>query len=212
MQVKLLTNILKANKDLADTNRTIFHKAGIKVINLISSPGAGKTTLLENTIENLSSCLSLGVIEGDLQTTKDGERIAQLGVPVVQINTQGGCHLDANMVNQALTELPLEDIQLLFIENVGNLVCPASFALGENVKVVITSVPEGSDKPAKYPIIFEKAQICLLNKIDLLPYTNFNRREFYEDLQKINPSLTVFEVSVLTGEGMGAWYSWLKKI
>ncbi len=212
MQVKLLTNILKANKDLADTNRTIFHKAGIKVINLISSPGAGKTTLLENTIENLSSCLSLGVIEGDLQTTKDGERIAQLGVPVVQINTQGGCHLDANMVNQALTELPLEDIQLLFIENVGNLVCPASFALGEDAKVVITSVPEGSDKPAKYPIIFEKAQICLLNKIDLLPYTNFNRREFYEDLQKINPSLTVFEVSVLTGEGMGAWYSWVKKI
>lgn len=212
MQVKLLTNILKANKDLADTNRTIFHKAGIKVINLISSPGAGKTTLLENTIENLSSCLSLGVIEGDLQTTKDGERIAQLGVPVVQINTQGGCHLDANMVNQALTELPLEDIQLLFIENVGNLVCPASFALGEDAKVVITSVPEGSDKPAKYPIIFEKAQVCLLNKIDLLPYTNFNRREFYEDLQKINPSLTVFEVSVLTGEGMGAWYSWVKKI
>lgn len=212
MQVKLLTNILKANKDLADTNRTLFHKAGIKVINLISSPGAGKTTLLENTIENLSSCLSLGVIEGDLQTTKDGERIAQLGVPVVQINTQGGCHLDANMVNQALTELPLEDIQLLFIENVGNLVCPASFALGEDAKVVITSVPEGSDKPAKYPIIFEKAQVCLLNKIDLLPYTNFNRREFYEDLQKINPSLTVFEVSVLTGEGMGAWYSWLKKI
>ncbi|MBZ4654037.1 MAG: hydrogenase accessory protein HypB [Peptococcaceae bacterium] len=212
MQVKLVTNILRANEDMASRNREIFREKGTKVVNLISSPGAGKTTLLETTIRTLKNHLTIGVIEGDLMTTRDGERIAALEVPVVQINTRGGCHLDANMVHKALAELPLEKLNLLFIENVGNLVCPSAFDLGEDKKVVILSVTEGSDKPAKYPTTFEGAAACLLNKIDLLPYTNFNLREFYEDLKTIKPNLPVFEVSALTGQGMEAWYRWLTTI
>lgn len=212
IKVKLVTNILRANEDMASRNREIFREKGSKVVNLISSPGAGKTTLLETTIRTLKNHLTIGVIEGDLMTTRDGERIAALEVPVVQINTRGGCHLDANMVHKALTELPSGKLDLIFIENVGNLVCPSAFDLGEDKKVVILSVTEGSDKPAKYPTTFEGAAACLLNKIDLLPYTNFNLREFYEDLKTIKPDLPVFEVSALTGQGMEAWYGWLTTI
>ncbi|MEW6065494.1 hydantoin utilization protein A [Desulforamulus profundi] len=212
MQVKVVTNVLRANEDMASKNRTLFNNKGLRVINLISSPGAGKTTLLETTIRNLKDKVALGVIEGDLMTARDAERIARLEVPVVQINTRGGCHLDANMVNKAWNEFPPETpLELLVIENVGNLVCPAAFDLGEDEKVVIISVTEGSDKPAKYPTTFERASLCLLNKIDLLAHTNFNLQEFYQDLQKIKPHLPVIEVSALTGQGMESWYDWLVK-
>lgn len=211
MQVKVLTDILQANTDLARENRQLFERKGLTVLNLISSPGAGKTTLLEETIKRMGNDTSIGVIEGDIQTARDGERIDKLGIPVIQLNTQGACHLDAAMITQALKELPLDKIRLLFIENVGNLVCPASFDLGEDGKVVILSVPEGSDKVAKYPAIFEKAEVCILNKIDLLDYTDFDLAKFYQDMSKINPKSTVFEMSAITGEGMEQWIHWLER-
>lgn len=211
MQVKVLTDILKANTDLAWENRQLFERKGLTVLNLISSPGAGKTTLLEETIMRIGNDISIGVIEGDIQTARDGERIGKLGIPVIQLNTQGACHLDAAMIAQALKELPLDKIRLLFIENVGNLVCPASFDLGEDGKVVILSVPEGSDKVAKYPAIFEKAEVCILNKIDLLDYTDFDLAKFYQDMSKINPKSTVFKISASTGEGMEQWIHWLER-
>ncbi|MDN5293899.1 MAG: hydrogenase nickel incorporation protein HypB [Eubacteriales bacterium] len=210
MQIKVVANVLKANRDVASENRALLKELGIKVVNLISSPGAGKTTLLERTIADLKEELPLAVIEGDLMTTRDGERIGRHGVPVVQINTGGGCHLDAAMVKKALEELPLKEIKLLIIENVGNLVCPSSFDLGEDEKVVIISVPEGDDKPAKYPVTFRRTRLCLLNKIDLLPYSNFNVDNFYRDVRALNPEMKVLQVSALTGEGMEAWYNYLR--
>jgi len=211
MQVKILTDIAKVNADLAGENRLFFKNRGLTVLNFISSPGAGKTTLLEETIKRVNKDIPVGVIEGDIQTARDGERIGALGVPVVQLNTRGACHLDAVMITRAVEELPLEDIRLLFIENVGNLVCPASFDLGEDGKVVILSVPEGSDKVAKYPAAFERANVCILNKIDLLHYTDFDREKFYRDIDMINPEITVFEMSACSGEGMEPWIHWLKK-
>lgn len=165
LEIKVIKNILKANEDLAGQNRNRFDELGLFVLNLISSPGAGKTTILEKTIEKLKSKIKLGVIEGDLMTTRDAERILSQGVPVVQINTQGGCHLDANMISKAMNELPLESLQLLIIENVGNLVCPAAYDLGEHTKVAVLSVSEGDDKPLKYPKIFQEAPVCILNKM-----------------------------------------------
>jgi hydrogenase nickel incorporation protein HypB len=211
MKVEVFMDILKANDELARENRQLFAEKGLTVLNIISSPGAGKTTLLEETIKRVGTDISIGVIEGDVQTARDAERIGKLGVPVTQLNTQGACHLDSAMITEALKALPLDNIRLLFIENVGNLVCPASFELGEDGKVVILSVPEGSDKVAKYPAIFEKAEVCILNKIDLLEHTDFNREKFSQDMNKINPKITVFEMSASTGEGMEQWIHWLER-
>lgn len=209
VQVRLESNLLGANELLARKNRNAFSRQGLLVVNLMSSPGSGKTTILEKTIENLDGKLRLGVIEGDLYTDQDAQRIEQKGVQVIQINTEGACHLDAGMVGKAFDELPGEALDLLFIENVGNLVCPAEFDLGEDFKAVVISTTEGNDKPLKYPLIFREARVILLNKIDLLPYTNFSLERFKEDLAQINPSAPVFLVSGRTGEGIAEWNEWL---
>lgn len=209
VQVRLETNILGANELLARKNRGVFTRQGILVVNLMSSPGSGKTTLLEKSIEHLHDRLRLGVIEGDLYTDQDARRIEQKGVRVVQINTEGACHLDAGMVGRAFEGLATENLDLLFIENVGNLVCPAEFDLGEDFKVVVISTAEGNDKPLKYPLIFREARAILLNKIDLLPFTDFSVERLRRDLAQINPQAPVFLVSGRTGEGIEDWIEWL---
>jgi hydrogenase nickel incorporation protein HypB len=209
VQVRMESNILGANDLLARKNRSLFSRQRLLVINLMSSPGSGKTTILEKTIEHMDGKLNLGVIEGDLYTDNDARRIEQKGVKVIQINTEGACHLDAGMVGKAYNELPVDQLDLLFIENVGNLVCPAEFDLGEDFKAVVISTTEGNDKPLKYPLIFREAKVVLLNKIDLLPYTNFNLQQFREDLAQINPIAPVFYVSGRTGEGISDWNDWL---
>lgn len=211
MKVKLVKNILEANDRIAEENRKIFKENGIFVINMMSAPGAGKTTLLEKTINALKNKTRVGVIEGDIATTKDAERIEATGVPVVQINTDGACHLDANMINGVIDDLPLSEIELLIIENVGNLVCPAEFKVGEDAKVMLLSVTEGDDKPLKYPLMFSESSLLLINKIDLLPYTDFDIQKVKKDSISINPRLEIFEVSARTGEGMGRWYEWIEK-
>jgi hydrogenase nickel incorporation protein HypB len=203
------THILGANELLARKNRGIFAREGMLVVNLMSSPGSGKTTLLEKSIEYLNGKLRLGVIEGDLYTDQDARRIEQKGVRVVQINTEGACHLDAGMVGKAFENLAGDNLDLLFIENVGNLVCPAEFDLGEDFKAVVISTTEGNDKPLKYPLIFREARVILLNKIDLLPYTDFSLERFREDLNQINPNAPVFLVSGRNGEGIEDWIEWL---
>jgi len=209
LEIKVVSNILKANEAIAAENKQLFSEKGILVLNMISSPGSGKTSLLERTIERLAPGLRLGIIEGDVQTSKDAERIHALGIPVVQINTQGGCHLDAHMIKVALPDLPLESLDCLIIENVGNLVCPASYQLGEDMKVVVLSTTEGDDKPSKYPAIFHEAGVLIINKIDLLSYTNFNMSMARESALKINPALKIFEVSCSSGQGLADWTQWL---
>ncbi|MDH7479961.1 MAG: hydrogenase nickel incorporation protein HypB [Syntrophomonadaceae bacterium] len=211
MKVKLVSNILDANTAIAEELKKRFRQQGVKVLNLMSAPGAGKTTILERTIEHLKGRVSLAVIEGDLCTTLDAERIAAQGVPVVQINTEGACHLDANMIARALDDLPLEGLELLIVENVGNLVCPAEFDLGEDYKVMVISVTEGNDKPSKYPLMFHESQVILVNKLDLLPYTDFDLERLRQDLAELNPRARVFPVSARTGEGMAAWAEWLEQ-
>ncbi|MFZ7103631.1 MAG: hydrogenase nickel incorporation protein HypB [Peptococcaceae bacterium] len=209
-QVKLETKVLKANDEIAAQLRVKFVENNVRVINLISSPGAGKTTLLEHSLPELLTKYKVGVIEGDVLTTRDADRIARLNVPVVQIETKGTCHLDAKMVLKAVDQLDLANLDLIMIENVGNLVCPATFELAEDAKVVILSIAEGSDKPAKYPTIFTRAKVCILNKMDLLPYSNFSLDLFYEDLKKINPKVQVFEVSAVKEQGLNVWIEWLE--
>lgn len=209
VQINMESNLLGANDLLARRNRALFADKGLLVINLMSSPGSGKTTILERTIEFMDGRLKMGVIEGDLYTDQDALRIEKKGVEVIQINTEGACHLDAGMVGKAFNQLPSADLDMVFIENVGNLVCPAEFDLGEDFEAVVLSTAEGNDKPLKYPLIFHQARAILLNKIDLLPYTDFNLDRFREDLARINPSATVFPVSGRTGEGIENWYLWL---
>ncbi len=208
--VKLGQAILAANEVIAAENRLLLQSKGIFTVNLISSPGSGKTTLLVETIQALKGKLRCAVIEGDQQTTNDAERIAQTGVPVVQINTISGCHLEAAMVQQALAQLPLDDIDLLFIENVGNLVCPAEYDLGEHEKIVMMSVTEGEDKPLKYPLAFHLATALVLTKIDLLPYLRFDKKRCIENTHKIHPALPVIETSSYTMEGIAEWVNWLQ--
>jgi hydrogenase nickel incorporation protein HypB len=212
MKLKLANKILTANERIAEGNRKSFDERGIFVINLISSPGAGKTTLLETTIRALGDQVNLGVIEGDIMGTDDAERIDRLGVPVVQINTGGACHLDASMISDVLDELPLDSIRLLFIENVGNLVCPAEFKLGEDIKVAILSLTEGHDKPLKYPIIFQESKALLISKIDLRPFLDVDVEKIKRDARSLNPSLEIFEVSSKTGEGIEPWVKWIKTL
>ncbi|MDP5201799.1 hydrogenase nickel incorporation protein HypB [Flavobacterium sp. DG2-3] len=207
--VQLEKDILYKNQLTAERNRGFFEALNIFSINLVSSPGSGKTSLLERTISDLKSKMAFSVIEGDQQTTNDADRIHKLNVPVIQINTGKGCHLDSEMIAKAVKELkPVQD-SVLMIENVGNLVCPAMFDLGELKRVVIISVTEGEDKPLKYPDMFLGSQICIINKIDLLPYLKFDLEKLKEYAKKVNPHLTFFEVSTTSGEGLSAWYEFL---
>ena len=211
MEIDLEKDILHKNDLLAERNKGYFEAKNIYAINLVSSPGSGKTSLLERTIADLKSEISFGVIEGDQQTSNDADRIAALEVPVIQINTGKGCHLDSEMISKAVKQLSPVDGTLLMIENVGNLVCPSMFDLGENVRVVIISITEGEDKPIKYPDMFYGSQICIINKIDLLPYLKFDIEKLKDYAKKVNPNLLFFEVSAYTGEGMESWYNFLKK-
>jgi hydrogenase nickel incorporation protein HypB len=209
VRVRLASKVLKANDQIAIENRAVLRDAKVLVVNLMSSPGSGKTTLLERTIAHLRSSLRFTVVEGDLFTTRDAERIERLGVPVVQINTEGGCHLDALMVREALEDIPWREADVLVIENVGNLVCPAAWDLGEDVRVVVASVTEGHDKPAKYPRMFREAGAVVVNKIDLLAMTDFSLAELERDVRALNPSVPLFCVSARTGEGIPEWSAWL---
>ncbi|NPU86516.1 MAG: hydrogenase nickel incorporation protein HypB [Syntrophaceae bacterium] len=211
MKVRVVQNVLDANDRIANGNRALFDEKNLYVMNLMSSPGAGKTSLVERTIMALRERARIAVIEGDIQDTFDADRVAALGIPAVQINTGGGCHLDGNMVREALADLNLDETDLLIVENVGNLVCPAEFRIGENDKVMILSVPEGADKPAKYPLMFQEASVLLINKIDLLPYVDFDLAKARRDARALNPGIEIFEVSCKTGEGLEGWIAWLTK-
>ena len=208
--VQIEQDILGKNNEYAATNRHRFNRQGILALNLVSSPGSGKTTLLTRTIDDLKSDLILAVIEGDQQTSNDAERIRQTGVKAVQINTGKGCHLDGHMVGHALETLQPDDCSVLFIENVGNLVCPAAFDLGEAHKVAILSVTEGEDKPIKYPDMFHAADLMILNKIDLLPYVAFDVEKCIEYARRVNPGIKVIQLSATTGEGMASWHQWIR--
>ncbi len=212
MKVKVITRILEANDRIAAENRKLFNKAGVYVINLMSAPGAGKTSLIERTITELHRKLRIGVIEGDIAGTGDAQRIEKLGIPVIQINTGSACHLDANMINEAIVALPLKDLDLLIVENVGNLVCPAEFKIGEDMKAMILSITEGDDKPLKYPLMFQESSALILNKIDLLPYTNADLEKIKKDSLSLNPNLKIFEVSCKTGQGITEWTEWLQSL
>jgi hydrogenase nickel incorporation protein HypB len=209
MKVKVVTRILEANERLAEENRKRFKEAGVFVVNLMGAPGAGKTSLLEKTILELKKRVRIGVIEGDIAGTDDAERIHAAGVPVVQINTGGACHLDANMISEVLPDIPLKDLDVLIVENVGNLVCPAEFKVGEDIKAMVLSITEGHDKPLKYPLMFKESAVLVLNKVDLLPYVNVDMEKLKKDAISLNPELKIFEVSCKTGEGLHRWTEWL---
>jgi hydrogenase nickel incorporation protein HypB len=209
--VEVEKDILYQNNLLAERNRGYFDAKNIFALNLVSSPGSGKTTLLEKTLLDCKNKLSCYVIEGDQQSTRDADRIHATGTPVVQINTGKGCHLDAHMVLHAIQHMKPGENAVMFIENVGNLVCPAMFDLGESKRIVISSVTEGDDKPLKYPDMFQSAQLCIINKTDLLPYVPFDMEAFRNNAKKINPRLEFIEVSALKGDGMNQWYAWINK-
>ncbi len=210
MEIKVLQDILSANDTIAKRNQERLDKHGILTVNVMSSPGAGKTSLILQTISRLKPKTRVAVIEGDVASSIDANKVHQQGVPVIQINTAGGCHLEANMTENALDNLPLDEIDLLLIENVGNLICPAQFALGEHKRVMLLSMPEGDDKPYKYPLMFTEADVVLINKIDLLPYLDFDINAFSKAVTGLNPKAKIFQVSCKTGEGLQAWFSWLE--
>lgn len=209
MKIPLMKDILKANDQIASENRAMLDSGKIFSLNLMASPGAGKTSLILATVERIPKDIRVGVIEGDVASNLDAQIIASKGIPVVQINTGGGCHLDAPMVRSALSKLPLEEINLLFVENVGNLVCPAYFPLGTHLNVVIASVPEGQDKPYKYPDIFTAADAVILNKVDLLPFVDFDLEYFRRGIFMVNPEVPIFLLSCRTGQGFEEWMKWL---
>lgn len=211
MQIPIVRNVLEANDKIAAQLRAEFARRGILALNLISSPGAGKTSLLERTLKELSGEFAMAVIEGDLQTDNDARRVAATGAQAVQINTEGGCHLNGNLVMAALENINLDGLDILFIENVGNLVCPVEFDCGEDAKVAILSVAEGDDKPEKYPLLFHLAKALVLNKIDLLPYVDFDIAKASAFARKLNAPLEIFEASCRTGEGLNTWLDWLRK-
>jgi len=211
MKIPVLRNILSANDAIARRNRERLEEHGILAINIMSSPGAGKTSLILQTINHFKSKARVAVIEGDVASQIDADKVSQQGAPVVQINTDGGCHLEANMTASALDNLPLEQMDLLLIENVGNLICPAGFALGEDKKVTLLSTPEGDDKPYKYPTIFVESDVVLVNKIDLLPYLDFNLEAFKKAVTGLNDKVKILQVSCKTGEGLEAWFSWVER-
>lgn len=209
-QISIRANVLQANQQAAARNRRLFEAQGITVINIMSAPGAGKTTLLEATIRALQGQIRIAVIEGDLQTELDAERIRALGIPSHQITTGTVCHLDARMIDRALAEFSLRDLDLLFIENVGNLICPASYDLGEKLRVVLCSLAEGPEKPKKYPVIFHKADVILLNKIDLAAPDGSDLADLHRNAREVNPRAEMFELSCKTGAGLDSWLDWLR--
>ncbi len=211
MEIKVMADVLGKNDAIASSLQHVFKEKGIFVLNLLGSPGAGKTSLLESTLDVLAKDYKIAVIEGDLYTSKDAERIHRLGIPVLQINTVGGCHLDAHMIQEAVASLNLDELDIIIIENVGNLVCPAEFAIGEECKVTLLSTTEGEDKPLKYPLIFKESKAVILNKIDLLPYLPFKKEEALADIKNLNPTCDVFEVSCQTGDGLLHWTDWVRQ-
>ena len=210
MEVQVMTNVLAKNDAIAKTLQQQFRDKQIMVMNLLGSPGAGKTSLLEATLQELSKEYRIAVIEGDLFTDKDADRIHATGVQVIQINTVGGCHLDANMIREAIAELDLDALDLIIIENVGNLVCPAEFFIGEDMKVTVLSITEGEDKPLKYPLIFKESAAVLLNKVDLLPYVPFKMDEAIRDINSLQSGVPIFQVSCTQESGLSEWIQWLK--
>jgi hydrogenase nickel incorporation protein HypB len=211
MKINVMTDILEANDRIATANGDVFNKNRNLVLNLMSSPGAGKTSLLEKTGEALKGNLRLGVIAGDIETSRDAERLEKHKLPVIQLTTGSACHLDANMIASALPHIDLKKIDILVIENVGNLVCPAEFKLGEDYKIMILSVTEGDEKPLKYPLMFRESSLLLINKIDLLKYTNFNLKEAKANARRVHPDLDIIDISCATGEGIPDWIAWLNQ-
>ena len=211
MRVAVVKNILDANSRIAQDNKKLFDTHGLTVINLMSSPGAGKTTLLEQMGKHFADQLKIGVIEGDIQTTLDAERVSAAGLEAVQIETGGACHLDANMIQNALADLNLDRLNLLVVENVGNLVCPAEFNVGEDHKVMMLSVTEGDDKPYKYPLMFKESRVLIISKVDLLPYLRCDIEKIKEAARSINPDLIIFEISSYTGQGLDDWHNWIQE-
>lgn len=209
MKISVMTDVLEANDRIAAANKDVFDRNGNLVINLMSSPGSGKTSLLEKTAEALAGQMRLGVVVGDIETSRDAERLEKHDIPAIQLTTGTACHLDGNMIASALPHLDLSQIDILFIENVGNLVCPAEFKVGEDDKVMILSVTEGDEKPLKYPLMFRESSLLIINKTDLLSFTNFNMEEARANARRINPNLEILELSCTTGQGMEQWLSWL---
>jgi len=212
LELRVWEGVFDANRKIAEENRELFRKHGILAVNLMASPGAGKTSLIDRTLALLRGRVRMGVIEGDIASSVDAERVKAHGVPVVQINTGGACHLDAAMIRQALDHLPLDELELLIVENVGNLVCPAEFDLGESLKVTILSVAEGHDKPLKYPLIFTQTDALVLNKMDLLGMGDFDLGALRNTVLKMNPDVTIFELSCRTGQGLEEWAGWLERM
>jgi hydrogenase nickel incorporation protein HypB len=209
MEIKIMKNILDRNQNKADEIRNLLTLKKILMVNIISSPGAGKTTLLERTLEAIGAKFRIGVIEGDITTDRDAQRLKKYNIPIVVINTEGGCHLDSNSISKVLDSFDLDNLDVLFVENVGNLICPSQFDLGETFKLAIVSTTEGDDKPGKYPMLFREAAAVLLNKIDLIPYTNFNFESFNSDLIKINSQIPLLQISCTRGDGLTDWYKWI---
>jgi hydrogenase nickel incorporation protein HypB len=209
MEIKILKNILDRNQDKADEVRHLMREKNIRMVNLISSPGAGKTTLLERTCERLCGKVRIAVIEGDITTDLDGQRLKKYDIPIVVINTEGGCHLDSHSISRVLPEFDLDALDLIFVENVGNLICPSHFDLGETCKIAMVSTTEGDEKVIKYPMLFREAKAIILNKTDLIPYTNFNLERFKKDVDQINPLAPLIQVSCTRGDGLEEWFRWL---
>jgi len=208
--VTIERKVLEKNDEVAAQNRALFKKNNIFVVNMVSSPGSGKTSIIEKTLEHFNKRINISIIEGDVQTNLDAQRVAKYNVPVVQIVTNGSCHLEAKLVHDALLNLEIEGTNIIFIENVGNLVCPAAYDLGEDMKIVIASTTEGDDKPLKYPRMFLNASVLLINKIDLVPYLNCNVETLRQNALQINPSLKIFELSCTSGAGIKEWCDWLE--
>jgi hydrogenase nickel incorporation protein HypB len=211
MEIKIMKNILDRNQNRANEVRSLMTEKNVTMVNIISSPGAGKTTLLERTLEELGDRFRIGVIEGDITTDRDAQRLKRFDIPIVMINTEGGCHLDSHSISKVLDLFELDNLDFLFVENVGNLICPSQFDLGETFKLAVVSTTEGDDKPAKYPMLFREAKAVLLNKIDLIPYTNFNIENFRSDLGKINAGVPLFETSFTRGDGLKDWFGWISR-
>ncbi len=211
MEIKVLKNILEANQDVAEEIKKQLREEKVLMVNLIGSPGAGKTTLLEKTIERLKDKYSIAVIEGDIATDRDARRLQKYDIPIVLINTDGACHLESVSIQEALGEFDLKKTDIVFVENVGNLVCPAEFDIGEYAKIAVLSVTEGDDKPEKYPLLFREAKAMLLNKVDIMEHTDFNKEAFDSDIRRLNGTLPVFEVSLRQNRGLDAWIGWLEK-
>lgn len=209
MEIKIMKDILDRNQNKAEEVRALLGEKKVMMVNIISSPGAGKTTLLERTCEALADRISIGVIEGDVATDRDARRLQKYNVPIVCINTGGGCHLDSHSISKVLGHFDLDKTDLLFVENVGNLICPSQFDLGETFKLAVVSTTEGDDKPAKYPMLFTGARAVILNKTDLIPYTNFNADSFESDIVSLNPGITIIKTSATKGEGIREWLEWI---